>query len=102
KKQFIAEAVFMRNPSYFFLVRLFGDVPYYTEAYFSEAVGRTSMLEVLENIYQDMLAHYQNLPWTYEDPTIVGNKAMRGAALSLVMHTNMLLAGFSETNKQTY
>lgn len=102
KKQFIAEAVFMRNLSYFFLVRLFGDVPYYTEAYFSEAVGRTPMLEVLENIYQDMLAHYQNLPWTYEDPTIVGNKAMRGAALSLMMHTNMWLAGFSETNKQTY
>src|SRR5690606_34992570 len=102
KKQFIAEAAFMRNLSYFFLVRLFGDVPYYTEAYFSDAVGRTPMLEVLENVYQDMQAHYKNLPWTYEDPTVVGNKAMRGAALALMQHTNMWLAGFSETNKQTY
>ena len=41
KKQFIAEAVFMRCLSYFFLVRLFGDVPYYTDAYNQEALPRT-------------------------------------------------------------
>lgn len=102
KNRFIAEATFMRNLSYFFLVRLFGDVPYYTEAYHAEAIGRTPMLTVLEDIYQDMHAQYQNLPWTYEDPTLVGNKAMRGSALALMMHINMWLAGFTDTGKNMY
>lgn len=102
QKRFIAESVFLRNLSYFFLVRLFGDVPYYTEAYFSDAIGRSPMLTVLENIYQDMAAHYKDLPWTYEDPTIVGNKANRGGAIALMMHINMWLAGFSETNKTQF
>ncbi|HMR20028.1 MAG TPA: RagB/SusD family nutrient uptake outer membrane protein [Sphingobacterium sp.] len=102
KRRYIAEAVFMRNLSYFFMVRLFGDVPYYTEPYFADAIGRTPMLEVLENIYQDMNAHYKDLPWTYEDPTVVGNKAMRGAAITLMMHINMWLAGFSDVNKAQF
>jgi len=102
RKRYVAEAVFMRNLSYFFLVRLFGDVPYYTEAYSSTAIGRSPMLDVLESIYQDMHAHYMDLPWTYEDPTLVGNKAMRGGALALMMHINMWLAGFSDTNKNQF
>lgn len=102
RKRYIAEASFMRNLSYFFLVRLFGDIPYYTEAYSSKAIGRSPMLEVLENIYQDMNEHYKNLPWTYEDPTVVGNKAMRGSAIALMMHTNMWIAGFTEAGKNQY
>jgi hypothetical protein len=102
KKQFIAEAVFMRNLSYFFLVRLFGDVPYYTEAYHSEAIGRTSMLEVLENVHQDMAAYYKDLPWTQEDQAAVGNRAMRGSALALMMHVNMWIAGFTDIGKNSF
>ncbi|MHC8949153.1 RagB/SusD family nutrient uptake outer membrane protein [Sphingobacterium hungaricum] len=102
KKQFIAEATFMRNLSYFFLVRLFGDVPYYTEAYHAQAIGRTPMLKVLEDVYVDMESQYKNLPWTYEDPTEVGNRAMRGGALVLMMHVNMWIAGFSENEKNKY
>lgn len=102
KKRMIAEATFMRNLSYFFLVRLFGDVPYYTEAFAIKPLGRTDMIIVLENIYQDMLTNYKDLPWSYDDITLVGNKAMRGGALALMMHTNMWLAGFSSTNKSQY
>lgn len=102
KLKYKAEAVFLRNIAYFFMVRLFGDVPYYTEAYHSKAIGRTNMLTVLENSYQDVLGSYKNLPWTYEDPSIVGNRAMRGAAITLMMHMNMWLAGFSEENKSMY
>ncbi|WP_159634415.1 RagB/SusD family nutrient uptake outer membrane protein [Sphingobacterium composti Ten et al. 2007 non Yoo et al. 2007] len=102
KAQYTAEAAFMRNLSYFFLVRTFGDVPYYTEAYHSAALGRTNMLVVLQNIHADMEAHYKNLPWTQTDATEIGNRAMRGSALALMMHINMWLAGFSEANKEQY
>jgi len=102
RKQFIAEATFMRNLSYFFLVRLFGDVPYYTEPYHADAIGRSPMLEVLEAIYNDMHANYKDLPWTHNDPTEVGNRPMRGSALALMMHINMWLAGFTESGKNVY
>ncbi|NGM61609.1 RagB/SusD family nutrient uptake outer membrane protein [Sphingobacterium sp. SGG-5] len=102
KKRYIAEAAFLRDLSYFFLVRLFGDVPYYTSAYFTDAVGRTPMLDVLEKTYQDMLSYYKDLPWSYTDQTLVGNKAMRGSALALMMHINMWLAGFSDLDKSQY
>jgi len=102
KREFIAEARFMRNLSYFFLVRLFGDVPYYTEAYHSEAIGRTPMLQVLASINEDMQVCYQDLPWTYDRPEDVGSRAMRGGAIALMMHVNMWYAGFSEINKRVY
>ncbi|WP_231390145.1 RagB/SusD family nutrient uptake outer membrane protein [Sphingobacterium pedocola] len=102
KNQYIAEAVFMRNLSYFFLVRLFGNVPYYTEAYHDKSIGRTPMLDVLQAIDADMTMYYKDLPWTQEDPTEVGNRAMRGGAIALMMHINMWLAGFSDANKTTF
>jgi len=97
-----AEAVFLRNLAYFFMVRQYGDVPYYTEAYHSKAIGRTNMLTVLQSLSADLEQHYKNLPWTYDDPSIVGNRAMRGAAITLMMHINMWLAGFSENDKEPY
>lgn len=97
-----AEAVFMRNLAYFFMVRLYGDVPYYTEAYHSKAVGRAPMLDVLKSALEDLNAHYKNLPWTYDDPSIVGNRAMRGAAITLMMHINMWIAGFTNEDKSIY
>ena len=102
KAQYQAEAVFLRNVAYFFMVRLYGDVPYYTDAYHSEAIGRTDMLTVLQNGIDDMAAHYQNLPWTYEDPSIVGNRAMRGSAIVLMMHMNMWIAGFTDEDSFPY
>ncbi len=97
-----AEAVFLRNLAYFFMVRQYGDIPYYTEAYHSKAIGRTNMLEVLKQLGEDMRQHYKNLPWTYDDPSIVGNRAMRGAAITLMMHIDMWIAGFSTNDKETY
>ncbi|MCA5005913.1 RagB/SusD family nutrient uptake outer membrane protein [Sphingobacterium bovistauri] len=102
KRQYIAEAVFMRNLSYFFLVRLFGDVAYYTDAYYSESLVRTPMLEVLQKVDADVAEHYKDLPWTQTNVTEVGNRPMRGSALALMMHVNMWLAGFSESNKTEY
>ena len=104
RRQYKAEAVFMRNLSYFFMVRLFGDVPYYTKAFSEEKLPRTDMVTVLRNCIADMNAAKNDLPWTYPDPSKVGVRAMRGGAIALLMHMNMWAAGFDpiETNKTGY
>ena len=39
-----AEGIYLRSLAYFFMVRIFGDVPYYTEAYAASPLPRTPML----------------------------------------------------------
>ena len=103
KQQFVDEAVFMRCLTYFMLVRNFGDVPYYTNAYNAESLARTPMLQVLHNINDDLqgILDHNVLPMTQ-----AGNKkairASRGATLALMMHVNMWLAGFDSSNSTTY
>lgn len=104
RKRYKAEAVFMRNLSYFMMVRLFGDVPYYTTGFSEEKLPRTPMVTVLRNCIKDMDAVKGDLPWTYADPSLVGVRAMRGSAIALLMHMNMWAAGFDavEANKTAY
>jgi hypothetical protein len=102
RAQYAAEAAFMRNLTYFFLVRTFGDVPYTALAYEKKALPRTPMLQVLENIYNDMHSHYKNLLWTHNNIVEIGTRPMRGSALALMMHINMWLAGFTEGDKTIY
>ncbi|MDI3322717.1 RagB/SusD family nutrient uptake outer membrane protein [Pinibacter soli] len=102
KLYYQAEAVFQRCLAYFFMVRLYGDVPYYTEAYHESNMPRTNMVTVLQSCIKDMGSVQQNLPWTYADPSLRGVRAMRGGALALMMHMNMWLAGFDEGKKADY
>lgn len=102
KKKYRAEAVFLRNLAYFFLVRQFGDVTYYTDAYNQTAAPRMKVAQVLKNCIADMMAAKNDLPWTYEDPSLLGIRAMRGSAIALLMHMNMWAAGFDEANKTQY
>jgi len=102
KKKYRAEAVFLRNLAYFFMVRQFGDVAYYTNAYNQTALPRMKMVQVLNNCIADLKIVKNDLPWTYEDPSIVGIRAMRGSAIALLMHMNMWAAGFDEANKMKY
>jgi hypothetical protein len=102
-KRYKAEAVFMRNMCYFFLVRLYGDVPYNTNALTTGALPRTPMVEVLNKCIADMGAVKGDLPWTYANPSMVGVRAMRGGAIALLMHMNMWAAAFdADVNKQKY
>lgn len=101
-KQYRAEAVFLRNLAYFFMVRQFGDIPYYTKAYNQDPLPRMDMVKVLNNCIADMLAVKDDLPWTYEDPSIVGIRAMKGSAIALLMHMNMWAAGFETGDKTKY
>lgn len=108
KTYFKYESRFVRDLTYFFLVRNFGDVPYYTEAYHQTALPRTNMVTVLQNIsgdLQDMLNSDPGadiLPWRQTSMANLGVKASRGAILALLMHVNMWLAGFDSGNATTY
>ncbi|QKJ31083.1 RagB/SusD family nutrient uptake outer membrane protein [Mucilaginibacter mali] len=104
RRQYKAEAVFMRNISYFMMVRLFGDVPYYTKPFSEDKLPRTPMVTVLKNCIADMQEVKNDLPWTYSDPSKVGVRAMRGSAIALLMHMNMWAAGFdpADANKAGY
>lgn len=102
KSRYLGEAVFMRNLTYFFMVRLWGDVPYYTEPYHTEPIPRMPMVEVLQKCSEDLMKYYGGLPWTYDDPAIKAVRAMRGSALVLNMQINMWLAAFDEANAIQY
>ncbi|WP_343563186.1 RagB/SusD family nutrient uptake outer membrane protein [Sphingobacterium sp.] len=98
KKTYKAEAVFLRSLAYFFMVRLYGDVPYYTDVN-TNPLPRTNMFTVLKSLSADLDATYKDLPWTYDDPSVVAVKAMRGAAMTLNMHINMWIAGLGTDDK---
>ncbi len=98
KAKYKAEGVFMRNMAYFTMVRIFGDVPYYTNAYNATALPRTPMVEVLKKCVEDMAAYEKDLPWTYDDAARRAVRGMRGGALALLMHMKMWLASFDGAN----
>lgn len=102
KGSFEAEAVFMRDLCYFIMVRMFGDIPYYTEAYRSKPSHRENMVDVLNRCLVDLGRVAEKLPWTYDDPAFKGIRAQRGAVYALMMHMNMWNAGFDSPNKRNY
>lgn len=103
KQAYKAEGVFLRNLAYFYLVRLFGDVPYYTEAYYSKPLSRTPMVSVLQNCLRDMQALLDSDPNAVILPWYNNNKrANRAGMLTLMMHINMWLVQFDSARKEIY
>lgn len=102
-----SEAIFMRNLTYFFLVRVFGDVPYFTNAYNQTSLPRTNMMLVLNNCLADLQTILNadpeavNLPWI-QPAAKAGIRPNRGALLTLMMHMNMWMANFDAPKKATY
>ncbi|TKC63663.1 RagB/SusD family nutrient uptake outer membrane protein [Pedobacter hiemivivus] len=101
-KRYKAEAVFIRCFTYFYMVRLFGDVAYYTDAYHSDPIGRENFVSVLNKCIAELAASRNDLPWKYEDAAFNGFRANKGAAIDLLMNMNMWNAGFDQANKQNY
>lgn len=101
-KSYQAEAVYMRCLSYFFLIRLYGDVPYFVTANNKDPLPRLYHVEVAKNCIAELEKVKNNLPWTYEEPANRGVRAMRGSALALLMNLYMWIAGFDEANAPTY
>lgn len=100
--RFKAEAVYLRCFAYFFMVRIYGDVPYYTNAFSEEPLPRENFVSVLNKCMAELKQYKDFLPWKYEDNAYLGVRASRGAALTLLMHMNMWNAGFDLENKQRY
>ena len=98
-KKYQAEAVFMRCLTYLYLIRLYGDVPYYTNAYNQDALPRTLHTQVAKNCLAELAKVKDDLPWTYDEPADRSVRAMRGSAIALMMHFNMWLAGFEPAVK---
>jgi hypothetical protein len=67
KDQFTAEAKLIRAYFYFYLINLFGDVPYITTTDWTKSFGngRTPVATVYEHIVQDLEFAQTHLPVTY-------------------------------------
>jgi len=102
KKRYLAEAVFLRCFTYFFIVRLYGDVTYYTQPYQQDPLPRTNFVTVLNKCIADLAAVKNDLPLAYSDPALLAIRATRGAADDLLMNMNMWNAGFDKANRATY
>lgn len=100
--RYIAEAKFIRSFTYFWMVRLYGDVVYYTDAYHAKSQGRENMVTVLNNCIAELLPEKNNLPWVYNDASMRGARPGRGAIVALLMHMNMWNASFDQNNKTAY
>ncbi|KQM74780.1 glycan metabolism protein RagB [Pedobacter sp. Leaf216] len=102
KGQFKAEAAFIRSLCYFTMVRLFGDVVYYTDAFHSTSLPRENFVSVLNKCIADLNSHKNEIPFTYSDPALKGVRASRGSIIALMMEMNMWNAGFDNANAKKY
>ena len=99
-KQYVAEVRFVRAFTYFFMCRLYGDVPSYTEPYDKTARPRSPMMDVLQFCLNECEAIKDALPWQYQDPTQWGVRAARGSVYALMANINMWMAGFSNVKEK--
>lgn len=102
KKRYKAEAVFLRNLSYMFICKLFGDAIYYTDAYHSTPIGRTPQVTVMNKCIADMTAAKADLPTFYNDATSNGFRPTKASAVALLMHLNMWAAAWDTSDKTKY
>lgn len=102
KNRYVGEAKFIRSFTYFWMVRLYGDVVYYTEPYHSEALPRENMVTVLNNCIADLAPYKDTMPWDLGDPALRGVRPAKGAIIALLMHMNMWNSAFDQANKDKY
>jgi starch-binding outer membrane protein, SusD/RagB family len=83
RQALVGEARFLRALSYFYLTRLYGDVPMITEPeQASDAIARAPREEVFAQIIADAQAAVASLPETRDAPN--AGRATRGSALALL------------------
>lgn len=102
QQQYIGEATFIRCFTYFWMVRIYGDVPYYTNPYQADPLPRENLVLVMNKCIADMKSKMNGMPWTNSDPSKKGSRASKGAAVALIMHMNMWNAGFDAVNRDKY
>ena len=102
KEAYIGEATFIRCFTYFWMVRIYGNVAYYTNPYQADPLPREDMVAVLNKCIADMKSRMNSMPWTNSDPSKRGARASKGAAVALIMHMNMWNAGFDAAKRDAY
>jgi hypothetical protein len=108
RNKIIGEALFLRAFSYFYMVRIWGDVPLITkydpQPGNSVNIPNTSELVVLDTCINDLKRAISLLPWGYENPGEAGVRANAGAANALLAHVYMwkdfLTKGAESSNLQ--
>jgi starch-binding outer membrane protein, SusD/RagB family len=89
-KAYMGEASFLRALAYFYLVRLYGDVPVFTERWedpgMAFGIGRTSVNAVYTKVIIPDLEFAANNCYKKGDPAIAseGARATQGAALTML------------------
>lgn len=101
-KAYTAEAKFIRNYCFFYMVRLYGDIVYYTEPYQKDPLPRENMVSVVNKCIADLKTAKGDLPASVLNPALRGVRASKGAVIGLLMNMNMWQAGFDAPNKIKY
>lgn len=102
KKKYVAEAKFLRGFIYYYMCRLYGDVPLQLDPYDITMHRREAMLTVLDVIAKDVESIVNDLPLNYEDPANRAVRATQGGALALLAHIHMWAAGFDKANEKAH
>lgn len=91
KKQIVSEAKFLRSYCYYFLTRLYGDVPMWLEELDFNIVSqmpRTPKKDIISQLNLDLEEAYNNLPETNKTENI--GRATKWSARSLQARLNIL------------
>jgi hypothetical protein len=90
RNMLIGEALFLRAYNYFFMARIWGDVPLVLEAEDDIAASknypRSPQADVLNQVVKDLQAAIPRLRWGYAVAIDRAVKANRGAAYALLAH----------------
>lgn len=96
--QYEAEGRFIRAFSYYFLVRLFGDVPYLAKSVESatelESSSRTSEDEIYTYLIEDLIFAKENLPDTHQGD--VRNRATAGTAATVLAEVYLTREAYAD------
>jgi len=90
QQKFLGEAYFMRALTYFYISRIWGDVPLslqtYTDPTQSPRLPRTPAAQVLDQAIKDVQDALPKLAWTTSPASDKAVRATKGAAFALLAH----------------
>jgi len=92
KKQITGEVYFIRAFTYFYLTRIWGDVPLITKVedpLHAEYLERAPEANIIQQVLSDAQKAAENLDWGYEDNSQIAVRANKGSAYALLAHANM-------------
>ncbi|NSL87805.1 RagB/SusD family nutrient uptake outer membrane protein [Chitinophaga solisilvae] len=106
RNRYLGEAYFLRAYAYFYMTRLWGDVPLVTsydeDPAHADNIKRTNEKEVLDNCIRDLKQAVNLLPWTAKNGNEKAVRASKGAAYALMAHVymwkNFLMNGSDQQN----